>query len=257
MSACGAPLPPMLGLLRERARENGWLSDRRIVIDPGEGTTGTTTAMHWMACCGMRTYHWDAAARELAALHPKRYHERNFSRIFEGYDFIADTPISAIFPFVLAAFPNAIILHSTRNSSDWTRSRRKSHPTTARPMAWPFSSKMMPPLDRQFAMGGTDNVLNALAFEAHNSYVRCMVPRGQYLESPMTELCNESFVDQIRRHVGRSCTGCNMSIIHSGCNYASDCVKQAMSKNIKSPHHWCAAQASKKLKNANYLQLKK
>merc|ERR1719471_1091551 len=42
---------------------------------------------------------------------------------FEHFDLISDTPVSELFPYFYAAFPNAKVVHTVRNATTWSGKR--------------------------------------------------------------------------------------------------------------------------------------
>lgn len=212
ITACGTPFPPTIASLREQARLSGLLSSRRLIINPGEGTSGTTVLGNYAECCGLRVLHWNGLSRQLAWLGPRHYGGLNLSSKFADLDYVSDTPINAMFPYILAAFPEAVVLHSTRVTSAWVHSRNANHPTASRAMSWLFSRGQTDPT-YAFSRGDADGAptgRDALAYDAHNSFVRCMVPRERYLEVPLSHLCEPGLQADIHRVLRSTCRGCRM-----------------------------------------------
>ena len=51
---CGAQ-SPVITRLRELAKRENLLDEREIVINPGEGTAGTTSLDTFVMCCGLKS----------------------------------------------------------------------------------------------------------------------------------------------------------------------------------------------------------
>ena len=145
---------------------------------------------------------------------------------------MSDTPISALFPYLLAAFPNALVLHSTRDALAWVPSRREDHKNAAVPLSWLFEKNQADskdPAKGAFTTGKSDDILAAFSYSAEVSFVRCMVPADQYFELLMSSLCDHNLNERIRRAMGVQCTGgCRMG----HCNETlEECVEYQIKRN--------------------------
>ena len=125
------------------------VSSHPIVLVVGEGTCAT----HWVGeavanAIQKYVFHWRetifprSKAKELYGTSEYNAHRSQYRAAFQammmmppakrgGHDFrmldgifaAADEPIPQFFPYLFRAYPNAKIILSTRNSTDWVRSR--------------------------------------------------------------------------------------------------------------------------------------
>ena len=56
--------------------------------------------------------------------------------VFNNFDGISDEPITQFFPYIMRAYPNAKVILTTRNTTDWVRSRQKNHPMSPLPFTF-------------------------------------------------------------------------------------------------------------------------
>ena len=244
LSACGVPLPDIVLDLRAHYAREGRLDHRRLLLNPGEGTTGTTSLDTFAHCCGLRTWKYGAKARYMERLNPRRYRDINYTELLEDVDFASDTPLTQLFPYVLAAFPNAVVLHTTRNATEWVRSRYKHHSRSVRPFAWLFDNSMEEKSAKglqlfYFRMGAKTATpfngipptsdLDAIGYAAENSLVRCSVVADQYLEVPMKSLCSPTMEAALRERMRCSRDSCRMP----GCS-ATKGTANSTAKNYRS-----------------------
>ena len=207
LSACGEQIPDFMQELRERFARDGRTDPRPLLVNPGHGTTGTRSLDSFASCCGLRTWKYGPHARHITLQKPKQYRGMNYTHIFRHADFASDTPVPFIWPYMLAAFPNAVVLHSTRNATEWVRSRTTHHSHSARPFAWLFDTGGMQETAAKgtqrawFRMAGSDPDLDALGYMGERLMVRCSVPADRYLEVPMPSLCTERMQAELRRRM--------------------------------------------------------
>ena len=129
----------------------------------------------------------------MASVDPRKYVDLDFTRILGNrYDIALDTPIQYTWPYIVAQFPNARILHLTRNGTEWVLGRSYLQ-QALRPFGWAFEPNTDPRRHvkagnaHQFA--NADGVIDALTFHAAESFVRCSVLREKYQEVPTNRLC--------------------------------------------------------------------
>ena len=148
-SCPGPDTPGFEGVLALRAKlkEQGFTSDRPIVIGAGEGTTGTRTLTKLSHDLGLRAAHClictadlSKIGRRMTAIHPSNYSTTNWPAFLTKYDAVFDTPVSALFPVLFAAFPNARVVHSVRASLEWSMRRDEKHRRGPGPLAFFFAS---------------------------------------------------------------------------------------------------------------------
>ena len=95
-----------------------------------EGTTATTDlAMTLGYRFGLRVVHFNdkALMSVIANTRPEEYVDLDLPRLLSPYDAVLDTPFPQIFPWLLAAFPNARVLHTVRDPQAWVASRLAHH----------------------------------------------------------------------------------------------------------------------------------
>ena len=145
-SITGIPLTRQL-VAFARLKEQGFTSDRPIVIGAGEGTTGTRTLTKLSHDLGLRAAHClictadlSKIGRRMTAIHPSNYSTTNWPAFLTKYDAVFDTPVSALFPVLFAAFPNARVVHSVRASLEWSMRRDEKHRRGPGPLAFFFAS---------------------------------------------------------------------------------------------------------------------
>jgi hypothetical protein len=106
----------------------------------------------------------------------------DWKEFFRDYGAAVDWPASAFWPEIHGAFPDALVLLSTRNADAWW----KSASVTIFSEFKGRSPKRQAMLDAMFKDRFTsrvdDRTASIAAFEAHNARVRVAVPAGQLLE---------------------------------------------------------------------------
>ena len=117
---------------------------------------------------------WHAAARNEAV---------DWPALFGDYAAAVDWPASAYWPEISAAFPDAVILLSTRDAESWwTSASNTIFPTT---LSTPDTSwrRMIDAMFRgRFTVDIDDKVACIAAYEAHNERVRAMAPAARLVE---------------------------------------------------------------------------
>ena len=76
-------------------RSRGHVSERALVIGPGEGTTATRTLADAFQALGLRTCHMCKSefTRTVLEAEPSAYATLDFPSLLEDYDAVVDTPI--------------------------------------------------------------------------------------------------------------------------------------------------------------------
>ena len=142
---CG-PHSAVITRLRDLARREGLLDHRHIVINAGEGTSGTESLDDYVKCCGLTSLKWTSHGTIMRGLSGKpssEWRTLNFSRSFQNFDYVSDTPTSSIAPHLLAHFPNARVLLSTRNATQWVKRRMAwNSGRDLAPMGWVFGQSL-------------------------------------------------------------------------------------------------------------------
>ena len=128
------------------------VNPKPLIIGAGEGTTGThtvaklisntrspaRTVAHWQAVYGNRSSEASQAyvglRKRLMALTPPERAHFDYD-VFDAYDGVTDVPIPQLFPYIYRTYPQARVILSVRNASEWVDSRVRHHPTSPRPFA--------------------------------------------------------------------------------------------------------------------------
>ena len=155
-SASNPPLPPLLRLRRKKPRSVS--SSRRRTLRSKFMLTCTFLmtrnnegrlplwVTHWTSLYGQRgkeSYHeyktlkklYNTILARVVRLPPEERDDFDFA-VFNNFAGISDEPITQYFPYILRAYPNAQVILTTRNSTDWVQSRQKHHPMSPMPLAF-------------------------------------------------------------------------------------------------------------------------
>ena len=63
-------------------------------------------------------HHYNLRLTQLLSTYaPERYAELDWPSLLSGQDAVMDEPYTQFFPFILAAFPNARVLHTVRSAT--------------------------------------------------------------------------------------------------------------------------------------------
>jgi len=109
----------------------------------------------------------------------------DWDELFEGYGAAVDWPAAAFWEEQSQAYPEAVILLSTRDSASWWRSCDDTIFEVFRtaddkmPSEW---TAMIKDLFRQFAGDTLDEQSAVAAYERHNAHVRATAPPERLLE---------------------------------------------------------------------------
>jgi hypothetical protein len=164
------------------------------LVGAGVGRTGThSLKLALETLLGAPCYHmlevfqhlehvpsWHAAARGEPV---------DWDRLLTGYTATVDWPAAAFWPELSAAYPDAVVLLSVRESADaWWRSasatifdvdRRGSQPGSD---LAPWEAMAREVTSRRFAADVTDEQGAKAAYERHNAEVRSTVPSDRLVE---------------------------------------------------------------------------
>jgi hypothetical protein len=158
------------------------------VVGAGLGRTGTMSLkLALERLLGAPCYHmaevfahpehiplWHAAARD----EPVDWHA-----LFDGYAAAVDWPVGSFWPEVSAAFPDALILLSTRSPESWWKSASSTiFPTSAKAAGTPWHAMWLELAERRFTPRLDDRDAAVAAYERHNANVRARVPKARLLE---------------------------------------------------------------------------
>jgi hypothetical protein len=158
------------------------------VVGAGLGRTGTMSLkLALERLLGAPCYHmaevfvhpehiplWHAAARG----EPVDWH-----RLFEGYAAAVDWPVGSFWPEVSSAFPDALILLSTRSAESWWKSASRTiFPASAKAAGTPWHAMWVELAKRRFTTRLDDRDAAVAAYERHNAHVRERAPGARLLE---------------------------------------------------------------------------
>ena len=158
------------------------------VVGAGLGRTGTLSLkLALERLLGAPCYHmlevfqhpehvalWHAAARG----EPVDWHA-----LFSGYAAAVDWPVGSFWPEVSAAFPDALILLSTRSAESWWQSASRTiFPTSAKAAGTPWHAMWMELTENRFTTRLDDRAAAIAAYERHNADVRARAPKARLLE---------------------------------------------------------------------------
>jgi hypothetical protein len=215
--------------LRADMRAHGRVSDRALVICSGEGTTATRSVAALFHYLGLRACHhcMNEFMSTVFTAEPHEYAGIDFPRLLHNFDAVLDTPAPQLFPFLLAAFPNARVVHTVRDSMDWVEARTREH-HSPKPGAALLSSlgKAENPMRNLKKMGFniTGKALDMLSLEDHNRsarfadaiafsqqniFYRCSTPPSQYflVNAFKGDMCRPSFQAELAAFVNRTLPG--------------------------------------------------
>jgi hypothetical protein len=112
----------------------------------------------------------------------------DWTAVFEGYNSQVDFPGSAVWPELVAAFPDAMVIHTERPEDEWWASYSK---TIGKFFALRESLPLPPPIAQVFAtmdkvvvqdvFGGLDRERSIAAYRRNNAQVRATLPADRLL----------------------------------------------------------------------------
>jgi len=221
-------------VLRQELTAANRTSQRTLVVGAGEGTTGTRSLAAGLRMLGMRVLHWsDPGLMELLAqTEPENYVDLDFVQLLYKYDAVLDLPIAQFFPYILAAFPMARVIHTVRDPLEWTirrASAERHHFTNSNmtdsgdpkplvalhakldaiappnvtwktdPWNWAKYGRFDEKLGLRTLANRSRYFANAIAYSAQNVYYRCITPPEQYMLLNVLggDLCAPYFVSRL------------------------------------------------------------
>ncbi|MEX2482056.1 MAG: sulfotransferase family protein [Gammaproteobacteria bacterium] len=158
------------------------------VIGAGVGRTGTTSLKSALEILlDGRCYHmfevmprpadipvWQAASNGVMP---------DWSDFLHEFEAAVDWPAAAFWTELAAAFPDALIVLSTRDPEAWWRSASQTiFPTIREAEPGPWRAMVCDLLAHRFTAQIDDGTAAIAAFEAHNAHVRATAPAGRLLE---------------------------------------------------------------------------
>lgn len=188
--------------VRHHPLKSNVMSDRELIIAPGEGTTGTRSLARALSFLGMKSQHFidDEEGQGLSAgpeakswianlLHNRVNEDasecREFYRTFDyttvphDVDALLDSPMSNYVLDMLLTFPKAKVILTTRPSEAWAERRvywsEREHEPVEPPIQERCVSELMPtdPFNRF-------ELIKLL--ESNQDLIRCIVPKQQFME---------------------------------------------------------------------------
>jgi len=138
---------------------SGWtVSDKPLIINVGEGTTGTRSLADVMRKLGYRTCHWCRGDQ----LDPGE---------IDSYDYITDRPVPFLTWELLQLYPKALFFMTMREPVDWRASRFSNHKKHPQAQAVPCGIS-----NQSIA---SDNALQT--YVAYSAWAKCVLPADRLL----------------------------------------------------------------------------
>lgn len=108
----------------------------------------------------------------------------DWQQLFAGYAAAVDWPASAFWPELAAAFPDAIVLLSTRDSSEtwWNSAHETIFGAIDQAPAGVWSDMVHEMFRSRFTPNVHDRAASIAAYERHNAEVRAKVPKRRLVE---------------------------------------------------------------------------
>lgn len=106
----------------------------------------------------------------------------DWNALFQNYAATVDWPAAAFWPELVAAFPDAVILHSVRDEESWWQSASQTiFPAFAMMAGTPWHAMFQEVVTARFATDLTDRAACLTAFRAHNARVQAEAPTNRLL----------------------------------------------------------------------------
>jgi hypothetical protein len=159
------------------------------LVGAGVGRTGTTSLQNALEMLlGDRCYHMGEVFPRPD--HMSVWHEAALGRMPDWAEFLSDYvaavdwPPAAFWEELAAAFPDALILLSTRRDGEtWWRSASETiFPATIQANDSPWRRMTMAMLGHRFTPDFENKDAAIAAYEAHNAHVRATAPASRLLE---------------------------------------------------------------------------
>jgi len=199
-----AAADPCKSLKNWNVLDSSRTSQHSLIIGAGYGTTATRAVRDFFGNAGLRVAHWKSMINmnsteqqrwrltfhKLSKLKPSEYHNYDFTHLHEFVDVVMDTPIQPLLPFLYRQYPNSQVILTLRNATDWARHRHRDHATSPLPLAEFFAPAVAlekhneTNLFSPFEMHphGQNLAITTLAYELHNTMVRCLVTESRLVE---------------------------------------------------------------------------
>lgn len=140
---------------------------------------------------------WLQAFNKLMKLPSEEVDQFDFGML-DFIDGVFDMPIHRYFPYLLKAFPNARVILSNRNASDWMRSRVENHPGS-----WVHDLSVRQSMKKHLNEIDSVDLLKhqfdaKLSYAMMNTMIRCITPPLQLLEVNVLKEDNEKTVVKLQ-----------------------------------------------------------
>ncbi|MGR8918440.1 MAG: sulfotransferase family protein [Gammaproteobacteria bacterium] len=158
------------------------------VIGAGVGRTGTASLKSALELLlGGPCYHmFEVGERpdDVAVWHAAARGEMpDWRAFFDGWSAAVDWPAAAFWPELAAAFPDAVILHSTRDAERWWESASSTiFPATLAADPSPWREMIDTLFERRFTARIDERDAALAAYAAHNAHVLSAAPAERLLE---------------------------------------------------------------------------
>lgn len=157
------------------------------VIGAGVGRTGTSSLQAALQqLLGGRCYHMTEVGTNKP--HIPLWHQAALGTMPDWHDMFADWvaaidwPASAFWPELAAAFPEALIVHSTRDPESWWKSASQTiFPASLNAEPSPWREMIFALFEHRFTRDIDNREAAIAAFNAHNEYVRLHAPAARVL----------------------------------------------------------------------------
>ncbi|MFI5316978.1 MAG: sulfotransferase family protein [Myxococcota bacterium] len=108
----------------------------------------------------------------------------DWDELFKGYAAAVDWPACAWWPEISAKYPDALVLLSTRDSSEtwWNSANETIFPSSSKAPAGVFRDMLSAMFSSRFTANIHDRAAAIAAYERHNAEVRRRVPKHRLLE---------------------------------------------------------------------------
>ncbi len=157
------------------------------VIGAGLGRTGTASLREALGrLLGAPCYHMSEVFRRPE--HIPVWHDAargdmpDWHALFDGYGAAVDWPASAFWRELAEAYPDALILLSTRAPESWWKSASETIFAVRRRAESEHAAMMRDLFANRFTSATEERDQAIAAFEAHNAEVRATAPRDRLLE---------------------------------------------------------------------------
>ena len=181
---------------------NATASTKQLIIGAGAGSTGTHSLYNWLCEMGFTAVHWSKTCGQISEtgvvyewannhtnplidLEPSGRDAFDYT-LFDGADAVSEYPFPSYFSYLLRDHPDAYVILTVRNATEWVHKREHDHPTT--PMVGLSEEASMRAIETRAASDkrarpSTRRMEDSVAaYERHNALVRKLAPPSRLLE---------------------------------------------------------------------------